>query len=64
MTSVPPPICGICKHFRGPWTCDAFPKRIPNEIIESKHDHREPYPGDHGIRFEPLPGERHPMEDA
>ncbi len=46
-------------------TCDAFPESIPKEIIFGKEDpdslldthilvsHREPYPGDHGILYEP-----------
>lgn len=54
MTSVPAPICFDCKHFRGLFHCDAFPDRIPQAIIESEHDHTKPYPGDHGIQFDPL----------
>ena len=34
-------------------TCDAFPQRIPDAILESKVDHRQPVEGDHGIQFEP-----------
>jgi len=51
--------CARCKHF---WTappndgigsaCDAFPKRIPREILEGKYDHSLPFPRDEGIRFE------------
>jgi hypothetical protein len=33
--------------------CDAFPKGIPLLILYAD-DHRRPYPGDHGIRYEPL----------
>lgn len=33
--------------------CDVFPDRIPAEIILSSRDHRKPFTGDHGIRFEP-----------
>lgn len=56
MTLGPAPICYGCKHFnrgkRGSLTCTAFPERIPHEIVMNQHDHRKPYPGDNGIRFE------------
>lgn len=54
------PQCMSCKHWggwRGPigTECPAFPDSlIPAAIIGNEHDHREPYPGDHGIRFEPI----------
>ena len=51
------PVCFECAHFdgmvKGKPRCKAFPEGIPREIIQSctfKHD--EPYPGDHGVRFE------------
>ncbi len=37
-----------------PLRCRAFPDMIPVPIQMNKHDHREPYPGDHGIHFEPI----------
>ena len=48
------PACFDCKHF---WPgqgmkCEAFPQGIPDAILFSKTNHREPYPGDHGIQFE------------
>jgi hypothetical protein len=52
------PVCTPCKHFRPRQgrTCDAFPVRdsIPVPIWLGEHDHRSPYPGDHGIQFEPI----------
>ncbi len=32
--------------------CEAFPERVPREIYTGQFDHRAPYPGDNGIRFE------------
>ena len=53
MTTVPLPICYSCVHLSyGPdMTCAAYPSGIPLSIIESRADHRQSYPGDHGITF-------------
>jgi hypothetical protein len=52
------PPCFDCKHFRGPtedgYNCEAFPDGIPTPILLIERSHHEPYPGDHGIRFEPI----------
>jgi hypothetical protein len=57
MTSVAPPICGGCKNLTSPDLreprCTAFPDGIPNEILLSRADHRQPFAGDNGIRFDP-----------
>ena len=44
--------CEKCKHGRVPGKCDAFPDGVPLEIAAGEHDHRVPFPGDNGIRFE------------
>ncbi|HEX3983734.1 MAG TPA: hypothetical protein VHX12_08575 [Acidisoma sp.] len=57
-----PEQCLECKHLhrRAPGLaavqCDAFPfpEVIPAKILEEHFDHRNPLPGDRGIRFEPL----------
>ena len=52
------PLCVGCRHFKGfdvsqdSYTCAAFPRGIPIEILTWKVEHRKPYPGDHGILFE------------
>jgi hypothetical protein len=49
------PICTFCKHLKEQGrTCKAFPEKdsIPMEIWTGENDHKKPYSGDHGIRFE------------
>lgn len=53
------PLCMNCVHYRGlartrPRQCTAFGDGdIPLAIWLEGFDHRHPYPGDGGIRFEP-----------
>ncbi|HEY0009670.1 MAG TPA: hypothetical protein VGB55_13160 [Tepidisphaeraceae bacterium] len=62
--------CDRCRHLiTGTFRCTAFPAGIPIEIlapdVEADRlaaDHRQPFPGDQGIRFEARPGQRHPLE--
>lgn len=46
-------VCTYCKHAVGFQSCAAFGSEpIPLPIWNGENDHREPYPGDGGIRFE------------
>ena len=51
-----PPICYNCTHQdqEDHFKCTAFPKRIPKAIIESRANHRKPYPGDNGVLYDPI----------
>jgi hypothetical protein len=60
-----PSICDSCVLRKDDGlTCDAFPEGIPLEINGAGLvDHREPYPGDNGIRFR-LDGRKQAKFDA
>lgn len=49
--------CSRCRHLWSAelWTCTAFPAGIPAAILTNAFDHRKPYLGDGGVRFERLP---------
>lgn len=45
----------FCARFRRAargLTCDAYPDGIPDAIVYTRIDHRDPLLGDHGLRFE------------
>ena len=51
------PQCLACRWFDAAHPerarCRVFPDGIPLPILTNKADHRKPYPGDRGFRFEP-----------
>ena len=57
MTIGPAPICMGCRRFNTAdeeaLTCEAFPARIPEAIVLGA-DHRQPFPGDGGLLFDPV----------
>lgn len=44
-------LCDFCVHRRTVKTCDAFPKGIPESILNGSVQHNKPYPGDNGIQY-------------
>jgi len=52
--TIPANRCIYCEYYLGWERCKAFQDGIPKAIVLGEHDHRKPYPGDNGIRFEPI----------
>lgn len=48
------PQCLGCKYYHGDCTCEAFPGTIPLRILTNEIDHKNPYKGDHGVRYERI----------
>jgi len=52
------PICTFCKNeSTTKRKCRAF-SEIPLPIWNGDNDHTKPYPGDNGIRFDPINAEK------
>lgn len=47
-------ICRKCSHYRGNSKCEAFPEKIPTEILLGYVSHLRPYRDDKGIQFESV----------
>ncbi len=49
------PDCLKCRHkWESGAFCAAFPEGIPAPIIQGLHGHRQAYPGDNGVVFDPA----------
>jgi hypothetical protein len=46
--------CIDCRNYLVAYTCKAFPEGIPQQFLDGGHDHKTPFPGDHGIMFEGM----------
>jgi hypothetical protein len=47
--------CTFCAHRSPDGTrCKAYRKGIPVEILYNLHDHALEFPGDNGIRYQPI----------
>lgn len=55
--------CLTCRHYLGSGACVAFWDGIPEEIFTGEHDHRQPFPGDGGYRWEAHPDQPAPPDD-
>jgi len=54
------PLCMFCRNLIDESEvkrCRAFPEGIPEEILTTEADHRKPFEGDGGIRFESMSDE-------
>lgn len=46
--------CITCKHYHMQAKCEAYPTGIPEKIFSGQFDHKNSFPGDGGIHWEPV----------
>lgn len=51
---MPGAACHSCGNYIGGGKCLAFRAGIPHPILAGSNRHREPFPGDGGIRYQPA----------
>jgi hypothetical protein len=51
------------RPLNSPDRCEAFPDGIPKQISYGGFDHREPFKGDHGLRFVLIPDDPEAADD-
>ena len=46
--------CITCEHYQMGGQCKAYPRGIPEKILEGELSHKEPQKGDRGIRYKRI----------
>jgi hypothetical protein len=44
--------CRFCANYLGDQRCHAFPAGIPDTLWSGERLHKDPFEGDHGIRYQ------------
>ena len=54
--------CLECKHYKMQQVCAAFRGKIPDEIYEGRHNHKQPFGGELKIKGELVLFEAHNLK--
>lgn len=57
-------LCRMCKHYGVNYTCSAFPKGIPKQVMNGNYNHVVNIEGDLGFKFEFNPSISEKMKNS